>query len=64
MPVRLRAEEIVTIRVLAESGFEPGPADGIFGPMTLTAVVSYQKYQKLYVDGLVGPRTKAALGMG
>ena len=49
---------------LAESGFEPGPADGIFGPMTLTAVVSYQKYQQLYVDGLVGPRTRAALGMG
>ena len=49
---------------LSEAGFSPGPADGIFGPMTLSAVVSFQQYQKLWVDGLVGPRTKASLGMG
>ncbi len=49
---------------LSDAGFSPGPADGIFGPMTLSAVVSYQKYEKLWVDGLVGPRTRASLGMG
>ncbi|GMQ94727.1 MAG: hypothetical protein BMS9Abin12_2232 [Acidimicrobiia bacterium] len=49
---------------LHERGFEAGPADGIFGPLTLRAVLSFQKYSELWVDGLVGPRTKAALGMG
>ncbi len=49
---------------LNEQGFEAGPSDGIFGPLTLRAVLSFQKYSKLWVDGLVGPRTKSALGMG
>ena len=49
---------------LSNRGFDPGPADGVFGPMTLSAVLSYQRYEKLWVDGLVGPKTKAALGMG
>ena len=49
---------------LAGHGFDPGPSDGIFGPMTLTAVISFQKYHELWVDGLVGPRTKSVLGMG
>jgi len=50
-------------KALADKGYEVGPADGIFGPMTLTAVLSYQRYEKLWVDGLVGPRTKSSLGM-
>lgn len=50
-------------RALDARGFDPGPVDGIFGPLTLTAVVSFQKHQRLYVDGLVGPRTKASLGV-
>ena len=49
---------------LSDRGFDPGPADGVFGPMTLSAVLSYQRYETLWVDGLVGPKTKAALGMG
>jgi hypothetical protein len=49
---------------LGELGFSPGPVDGIFGPMTLRAVLDFQRYQKLWVDGLVGPRTKASLGLG
>ncbi len=52
-----------TQRALLERGFDAGPVDGIFGPVTLEAVVSFQKYQRLYVDGLVGPRTKASLGI-
>lgn len=49
---------------LSDRGFDPGPSDGIFGPMTLRAVLDFQRYQKLWVDGLVGPKTKASLGMG
>jgi peptidoglycan hydrolase-like protein with peptidoglycan-binding domain len=47
--------------LLARSGFEAGPADGIFGPMTLRAVLAFQKHLRLWVDGLVGPRTTSAL---
>jgi murein DD-endopeptidase MepM/ murein hydrolase activator NlpD len=60
-----RSEQVRRLqRALGAKGFDPGPADGIFGPLTLTAVLSFQKYEKLYVDGLVGPRTSAALGIG
>jgi len=46
---------------LTRSGFTAGPQDGIFGPMTLRAVLAFQKHWKLWVDGLVGPRTNSAL---
>lgn len=60
-----RGESVQAVqRALDEKGFDPGAADGIFGPMTLSAVVSFQQYHKLWVDGLVGPRTRATLGMG
>lgn len=36
-------------------------ADGDFGPLTLTAVESFQSAHGLSVDGIVGPDTKAAL---
>jgi len=48
---------------LNKAGFDVGGADGIFGPKTLNGVISFQKHERLWVDGLVGPRTKAALGM-
>lgn len=48
---------------LIDKGFDAGPTDGIFGPMTLTAVLSFQRYERLWIDGLVGPRTRASLGM-
>jgi hypothetical protein len=38
-------------------------ADGIFGPKTRLAVIAFQKSKKLYVDGIVGPRTWKALGL-
>lgn len=48
---------------LKTNGFEAGNPDGIFGPITLKAVLSFQKYNGLWVDGLVGPKTKRSLGM-
>lgn len=49
--------------LLTEAGFDSGPIDGVFGPLTLSAVITFQKDRKLWQDGLVGPKTKAALGM-
>ncbi|MGI9585022.1 MAG: peptidoglycan-binding protein [Acidimicrobiia bacterium] len=49
--------------VLNNQGFAAGSSDGIFGPMTLSAVIAYQRSQKLWVDGLVGPKTQASLGI-
>ncbi|HEY0633201.1 MAG TPA: peptidoglycan-binding protein, partial [Thermoleophilaceae bacterium] len=37
------------------------PADGIYGPSTLSAVETFQKGQGLAADGHVGPATQAAL---
>lgn len=39
-------------------------ADGIFGKLTDEAVREFQKNHGLSVDGIVGPRTWAALGIG
>jgi peptidoglycan hydrolase-like protein with peptidoglycan-binding domain len=42
-------------------GWDTGPADGRFGPRTQTAVLGFQAAAGVQVDGIVGPRTRAAL---
>jgi peptidoglycan hydrolase-like protein with peptidoglycan-binding domain len=42
-------------------GFNTYGVDGIFGSNTYNAVVKFQKSQGLGADGIVGPKTKAAL---
>ncbi|WKY46911.1 D-Ala-D-Ala carboxypeptidase family metallohydrolase [Eubacteriaceae bacterium ES3] len=46
---------------LLEKGFKPGPVDGICGPQTRQAVISFQKLAGLEADGLVGHLTMAFL---
>ena len=46
---------------LKKLGFDPGPIDGDFGPKTEKAVKSFQRDAGEHVDGIVGPKTWAAL---
>lgn len=48
-------------RALIAAGFDPGPFDGQFGPLTERAVFAYQDAKGLVVDGQVGPETGRAL---
>ena len=47
-------------------GYDLGPpgVDGRFGPLTAAAVRQMQDYNGLAVDGIVGPDTRKALGLG
>jgi hypothetical protein len=50
-------------RALASKGFDPGPADGVFGANTTAAVAAFQAVNGLVVDGQVGIQTVKALGL-
>jgi N-acetyl-anhydromuramyl-L-alanine amidase AmpD len=51
-------------RVLAQQGFDPGAADGVFGATTTAAVKKAQKANGLTPDGVAGPLTWHALHAG
>jgi peptidoglycan hydrolase-like protein with peptidoglycan-binding domain/L,D-peptidoglycan transpeptidase YkuD (ErfK/YbiS/YcfS/YnhG family) len=48
---------------LNDQGYNSGPVDGQFGPVTHGAVVRYQQAKGLKVDGVVGPQTGGALAI-
>jgi transglycosylase-like protein with SLT domain/putative peptidoglycan binding protein len=47
---------------LRQHGLYPGPIDAVQGPKTVRAVTVFQRRHRLSVDGIAGPRTRAALG--
>jgi hypothetical protein len=47
---------------LRQQGLYRGSVDGVKGPRTVLAIRAFQRRRDLVVDGLVGPRTRAALG--
>ena len=47
---------------LRQHGLYRGSIDGVQGPKTVRAVRAFQRRHRLTVDGLAGPRTRAALG--
>lgn len=57
-------EENRTIQTkLKRWGYYTGAVDGIYGPLTKKAVRYFQSKNGLVVDGIVGKKTAAALGM-
>ena len=37
--------------------------DGIYGPLTRDAVISWQRREHIAADGIVGPQTRSSLGL-
>lgn len=57
-----KGASVVTLQnKLKAAGFNPGAADGAFGPKTEAAVKAFQRAKGLTADGVVGPKTWAAL---
>lgn len=55
-------DEVRTLQAgLNDAGFNSGPVDGIFGPITKGAVIRFQLAHGLVGDGIFGPLTRAAL---
>ncbi|HWT23532.1 MAG TPA: peptidoglycan-binding protein [Solirubrobacteraceae bacterium] len=48
-------------RVMLRLGYEPGPIDGLYGPLTAGAVRRVQSANGVAVDGIAGPVTQRAL---
>lgn len=63
---RKHIDDIKTYEVqnaLHAAGYEPGPADGIFGEKTRRALQTYQKNNNLPVTGQIDQNTLMALGI-
>jgi peptidoglycan hydrolase-like protein with peptidoglycan-binding domain len=57
-----RGEDVAALqRFLAAAGHDPGPVDGVFGPLTEAGVRAFQTAEGVIVDGIVGPQTLFAV---
>lgn len=60
----LSSSQVKTVQTkLKRWGYYTGAVDGIYGPKTKAAVISFQKKNGLTADGIVGKKTASALGM-
>ncbi|TYO96519.1 N-acetylmuramoyl-L-alanine amidase [Desulfallas thermosapovorans DSM 6562] len=60
-----RGSEVTVLQQkLKQWGYFHGFVDGAYGSATYRAVVDFQRKNGLRADGIVGPQTRAALGMG
>lgn len=50
-------------QALKNNGFNPGLADGDFGPATESALINFQRSRNLLADGIAGSRTLNVLGL-
>ncbi|PLR33067.1 hypothetical protein CYR55_17840 [Chimaeribacter californicus] len=50
-------------QALKHAGFDPGPVDNTYGPMTIAAVAAFQEANNLVSDGIIGPLTLQKLGL-
>jgi hypothetical protein len=58
-----RGQQVKRLQQALNAHGETVDVDGMFGPGTHAAVVSFQAKNGLTPDGIVGPRTSAALGL-
>jgi hypothetical protein len=57
-----RGDEVTRLQqLLADKGFLDHEATGYYGPLTTQAVIKFQRYYDLTVDGIAGPETFAKL---
>ena len=62
LTVGSRGESVRELQqALIDLGFLSGKADGIFGKLTKSAVISFQKANNLTADGLAGKKTQSVL---
>jgi N-acetylmuramoyl-L-alanine amidase len=58
----MKGEDVREVQtILKNKGFYTGEIDGSFGPLTDSAVRSFQRSNGLEVDGMVGPKTREKL---
>ncbi|MGB9680245.1 MAG: peptidoglycan-binding domain-containing protein [Thermoanaerobacteraceae bacterium] len=56
--------DVLELQMILQSlGYDPGPIDGIFGPLTKNAVMRFQRDNGIRVDGIVGPETMRIINM-
>lgn len=56
--LRRRGDDVAAWQAfLRKQRIDPGPVDGIFGPLTHDGTVRFQRRHRLKVDGIVGPET-------